>query len=145
MKDLEAAAFSEAGKVWLAEHKDHVRPSTADCYADALRSLAKFFGSKPLNEIALVHVRMYQQLRSTEVSTHAVNRELGVLQQVLKKFGQWAHLQGCYKQLKEPPSRRKAPPVEGMVQELRGQSQDERDRQKVPHVICFPVRGVQRD
>jgi hypothetical protein len=141
---LESVAFSAAGKTWFAEHKQHVTPSTADCYADALRSLGKFFGNKPINEIGLVHVRMYQHLRSTEVSAHAVNRELGVLQQVLKKFGQWAHLQGCYTQLKEPPSRSpKTHSVDVMAQQppLSGQSDSQRSQQGTGNLICFPIRG----
>jgi hypothetical protein len=144
MTRLENIAFSAAGKTWLAEHKNHVRPSTADCYADALRSLGKFFGNKPINEIALVHVRMYQQLRSSEVSAHAVNRELGVLQQVLKKFGQWAHLQGSYKQLKEPPSRSAKvlfvdPVVEN--QRLSGHPDNGKNQRGTGNLIFFPVRG----
>jgi len=139
MSKSESIAFSTAGKTWFAEHQHHVRPSTADCYADALRSLDKFFGNKPINEIALVHVRMYQQLRSAEVSAHAVNRELGVLQQVLKKFGMWAHLEGRYKQLKEPPSRSAhsiGAPAQG--QDL---SDNERSLRGTANLIYFPVRG----
>jgi hypothetical protein len=93
MSNFESVAFSAAGKTWFAEHKHHVRPSTADCYADALRSLGEFFGNKPINEIALVHLRMYQGIRSDQVCAHTVNRELGVLQQVLRDFGEWKRLE----------------------------------------------------
>jgi hypothetical protein len=64
-----------------------------------------FFGDKPINEIEIIHLRMYQNLRSGKVRAHSVNRELGVLQQVLRENDQWARLQSRYRQLKEPPSR----------------------------------------
>jgi hypothetical protein len=124
----ETPLFSAAGATWFAEHQEQIKRRTKYAYSNALRSLDKFFGQKPIDEIALVHLRMYQQLRSTEVSAHAVNRELGVLQQVLRKFGFWAHLQGHYRQLEEAPSRPSHGPSE---------SKSER----TDNLISFPVRG----
>jgi Phage integrase, N-terminal SAM-like domain len=144
MTDNSVPTFSTAAAAWFEGHKRYIKPSTADCYGDALKALSRFFGDKPINEIALVHVRMYQQLRSSEVSAHAVNRELGVLQQVLKKFGQWAHLQGRYRQLKEPPSRSgKTHSVDVMAQKqhLSGQSDSESSHRGTGNLICFPIRG----
>jgi hypothetical protein len=48
---------------------------------------------------------MYQGLRSTKVCNNTVNREVGVLQQVLREFGEWKRLEDRYKQLKEPARR----------------------------------------
>jgi integrase len=73
--------------------------------ADSLRALNPFFGDKPINEIEIIHLRMHQDLRSGKVRAHSVNRELGVLQQVLRENDQWTRLQSRYRQLKEPPSR----------------------------------------
>jgi hypothetical protein len=67
--------------------------------------LNRFFGDKPINEIEIIHLRMYQERRSARVGAHAVNRELGVLQQVLREFDEWKRIESRYRQLKEPPRR----------------------------------------
>ena len=95
--------FSTAAAAWFEGHKRYTKPSTADSYGDALKRLTSFFGDKPLNEIGSVHLRMYQGLRSAKVCANTVNRELGVLQQVLRGFDEWKRLEGRYKQLQESP------------------------------------------
>ena len=71
--------FSTAAAAWFAEHKRYIKPSTAKSYNDSLRALEPFFGKKPLNEIEIVHVRMYQDIRKGRVSAHTVNREAYIL------------------------------------------------------------------
>ena len=73
--------------------------------ATALKPLTSFFGDKPINEIGSVHIRMYQGLRSAKVCANTVNREVGVLQQVLREFDEWKRFENHYKQLKEPARR----------------------------------------
>jgi hypothetical protein len=80
-------------------------PNTADSYGDALKPLTSFFGDKPINEIGSVHLRMYQGLRSAKVCANTINREVGVLQQVLRAFDEWKRFENHYRQLKEPPRR----------------------------------------
>jgi len=103
--DKSVPTFSTAATAWFEDHKRYIKPNTADCYGDALRPLTKFFGDKPIKEIGIVHLRMYQGLRSAKVCAHTVNRELGVLQQVLREFDEWKRIESRYRQLKEQPRR----------------------------------------
>jgi site-specific recombinase XerD len=97
--------FSTAAAAWFEDHSRYIKPSTADSYDGALGPLIRFFGDKRINEIGVVHLRMYQGQRSARVGAHTVNRELGVFQQVLREFDAWKHLESRYRQLKEPPVR----------------------------------------
>jgi site-specific recombinase XerD len=97
--------FSTASAAWFADHERCIKPNTADSYNDALKPLCKFLGEKPINEIEIVHIRMYQDLRKARAGAHAINREVGVLQQILREFGEWRRLEARYRQLKEPPRR----------------------------------------
>jgi integrase len=73
--------------------------------ADALKPLGKFFGEKPINEIEIIHVRMYQDLRKGRVQAHTINREVGVFQQVMREFDEWKRLESRYRQVPQPPVR----------------------------------------
>ena len=97
--------FSVAAEAWFADHKRYIKPSTAKSYNDSLRALEPFFGKKPLNEIEIVHVRMYQGIRRGHVSAHTVNREVGVLQQIMREFDEWKRLESRYRQVPQPPQR----------------------------------------
>jgi Phage integrase, N-terminal SAM-like domain len=97
--------FSTAAAAWFEDHKRYIKPNTADSYGDALGPLNRFFGDKPINAIEIVHLRMYQDLRSAKVCAHTVNRELGVLQQVLREFDEWKRLESRYRQVPQPPRR----------------------------------------
>jgi len=105
MSDNSVPTFSTAAMAWFADHKLYIKASTADSYSDALKPLTSFFGDKPINEIGVLHLRMYQGLRSAKVCANTVNRELGVLQQVLREFDEWKRFENHYRQLKEPPRR----------------------------------------
>ena len=105
MNDNSVPTFSTAAMAWFANHKLYIKASTADSYGDALKPLTSFFGDKPINEIGILHLRMYQGMRSAKVCANTVNRELGVLQQVLRKFDEWKRFENHYRQLKEPPCR----------------------------------------
>jgi integrase len=110
-----ALTFDEAAKLWLdtrvvAPREGHISPSyikasTRKSYNDALKPLISFFGDKPINEVGILHLQMYQGLRSARVCANTVNREVGVLQQVLREFDEWKRLESRYKQLREPPRR----------------------------------------
>jgi hypothetical protein len=64
----EFPTFSIASAAWFAEHKRYIKPNTADSYGDSLKPLNGFFGEKPINEIEIIHLRMYQDLRSGKVT-----------------------------------------------------------------------------
>ena len=105
MSNNSVPTFSTAATTWFADHKLYIKASTADSYGTALKPLTSFFGDKPINEIGSVHIRMYQGLRSAKVCSNTVNREVGVLQQVLREFDEWKRFESHYKQLKEPARR----------------------------------------
>ena len=105
MSNNSIPTFSTAAAAWFADHKLYIKASTADSYGTALKPLTSFFGDKPINEIGSVHIRMYQGLRSAKVCSNTVNREVGVLQQVLRDFDEWKRFESHYKQLKEPARR----------------------------------------
>lgn len=96
--------FNEASTQWYDQHQRYIKPNTAKAYRDALKPLRAFLGAKPLNEIEIVHIRMYQDLRRARAGAHAINREVGVLQQVLREFDEWKRLESRYRQLQEPPA-----------------------------------------
>lgn len=97
--------FSAASAAWFADHKRYIKPSTSKSYNDSLRALEPFFGKKPLNEIEIVHVRMYQDIRKGRVCAHTINREVGVLQQIMREFDEWKRLESRYRQVPQPPQR----------------------------------------
>jgi integrase len=97
--------FSQAGGLWLQEHRRYIRPNTAGCYEDALRPLGLFFGNLRLDKIEITHIRAYQAHRSAKVTPLTTNREVGVFQLVMKEFDQWARLQSRYKPLRVEPHR----------------------------------------
>ncbi len=105
MEQITSLPFSTAAAAWFEEHKRYIKPNTARAYNDALKPLCKFLSEKPINEIEIVHIRMYQDLRQGKAGAHAINREVGVLQQILREFGEWKRLEDRYRQLKEPPRR----------------------------------------
>jgi integrase len=105
MTDNSVPTFSTAAAAWFEDHKRYIKPNTADSYGDALGPLNRFFGDKPINEIEIIHLRMYQDKRSARVCAHTVNRELGVFQQVLREFDEWKRLESRYRQVKELPRR----------------------------------------
>jgi hypothetical protein len=49
-----------------------VKPNTEKSYRDSLKPLNAFFSEKPINEIEIIHLRMYQDLRSGKLSAHSV-------------------------------------------------------------------------
>ena len=79
MEQITSLPFSTAAAAWFEEHKRYIKPNTARAYNDALKPLCKFLSEKPINEIEIVHIRMYQDLRKAKAGAHAINREVGVI------------------------------------------------------------------
>jgi integrase len=99
-KPSSVPTFSQAGGLWLHQHRRYIRPNTIGCYEDALKPLGRFFGDLRLDKIEIKHIRAYQDHRSAQVTPLTTNREVGVFQLVMKEFDQWARLQSRYKPLK---------------------------------------------
>lgn len=102
---IDAPGFTAAAGSWIGEHQRYIKPRTVKSYNDAIKPLCRFFGDKPLDEIEIVHIRMYQDLRMSRCGAHAINREIGVMQQIMREFDQWKRLESRYRQLSQPPRR----------------------------------------
>jgi Phage integrase, N-terminal SAM-like domain len=68
--------FSIAAFAWFEDHKRYIKPNTADSYGDSLVPLNRFFGEKPINEIEIIHLRMYQDLQTAKVRCSSASRTL---------------------------------------------------------------------
>jgi site-specific recombinase XerD len=102
---IDSPTFSKAAAAWFEKHKTYIKPTTARSYNCAIEPLTRVFGDKRINEIEIVHIRMYQGARNAKVCANTVNREVGVLQQVLREFDHWRRLESRYTQLQEPSPR----------------------------------------
>jgi integrase len=107
--------FREAGPYWLNEHRVEISDKSIFDYEYYLRSLTRFFGELPLNEIHIGHVRQYQEWRQQpyedvngrmrSAGPSAINHEVNTLAQILRRAGLWSEIKRWYKQLKVPKSR----------------------------------------
>jgi integrase len=93
----------EAGQVWLAgKVSKGLRPKTIECCEGNLRSLVRFFGPMPLVDFHPGSLKAYQHDRARAAGVSAINHELNVLSQILKKAGLWQPLADWYAPLPEP-------------------------------------------
>jgi integrase len=110
-----ALRFSEAGRIWLKEHRVEISEKTILDYEYYLRALTQFFGDMALNEIHIGHVRQYQEWRqqpyadangrTRSAGPSAINHEVNTLAQMLTRAGLWADIKRWYHPLKLPKSR----------------------------------------
>jgi hypothetical protein len=68
MTDNSVPTFLTAAAAWFEDHKRYIKPNTPGSYADALGHLNRSFGDKPINEIEIIHLRMYQDLWGAKIS-----------------------------------------------------------------------------
>ena len=106
----------EAGNQWLETRKPFIDPRTAQDYWLYIVTLVKFFGNVPLEQLANADFfRAYQLERSKTCGAYAVNKELSVLQQLLKRIRKWDEVKPYYEALplpKESPGRALTPEEE---------------------------------
>jgi integrase len=100
------APFKEACFGWLKEREFHISEKTRHEYHLNINTLSKFFGDFTLAEISPDMLRAYQKARLTKCGPFAINHELGVLQQVLKRIGRWDEFQYQYEPLPLPRRKR---------------------------------------
>ena len=93
----------DAGEVWLAgKVSKGLKPKSLECCAGNLRNLIRFFGPMPLTEFHPGSFKAYQYDRAKSAGVSAINHELNVLQQILKKAGLWKDIADWYAPLPEP-------------------------------------------
>jgi integrase len=112
----------EAGEAWLETRRPFIDSRTVVDYRDYIRKLAKFFGNVPLESLANPDlVRAYQLERSRTCSGATVNRELSMLQQLLKRIRRWDDVKPFYEPLplpQESPGRALTPEEERKLIEV---------------------------
>ena len=99
-RKLAKMPLREAGKAWLETRRPFIGARTAKDYRFYIESLAKFFGNVPLEKLANPDLlRAYQLERSKTCSGGTVNKELGVVQQLLKRVRKWDAVKPFYEQM----------------------------------------------
>jgi integrase len=103
--DLGALTLPEARKVWLTSRKPFIGKKTYADYGKYLVPLVKFFGTKiRLAAITSQHIRDYQNSRLQTCGASAINHELCVLVQMLKRARLWSAIADDYQPLPLPKS-----------------------------------------
>lgn len=102
----------DAGKIWLDGKVSKGRsPKTLECCRGYLKNLVKFFGDQPLQQFHIGSFVAYRNARERgtgafelngPVGVSAVNHELNVLQQILKRAGLYGPIKDFYAPLPEP-------------------------------------------
>lgn len=111
-KELAAHFFPKAAELWLASHSKHISARTIKDYKNWTSILARFFSQLTLQSIHIGHIEEYQTQRlnglvtGKKVGPVAVNHELTVLVQILKRAGLWGNLAPHYQPLTIPRSTR---------------------------------------
>ncbi len=78
------ACFPDAAAAWLETRRPYLAERTFKGYADHIKTLGKFFGELKLTDVDADHVREYQRMRMVRAGASLINREVSVLQQMLK-------------------------------------------------------------
>lgn len=94
--------FETAARAWLTTRHHHLASSTRNDYEKHIRMLATFFGRLRLPEITADHLHAYQQRRCDSAGPSIINREISVLQQILKRVGRWNKVGVAYDPLPLP-------------------------------------------
>jgi integrase len=110
--ELTQSSFKDASEAWLESRKAYLSKRTYLDYGHHIRTLQKFFAELPLIVIDADHLRAYQKMRMVRAGASIINRELSVLQQMLKRIGYWDRIESQYQPLalpKESPHRALTP------------------------------------
>lgn len=109
---LTQSSFSQAAMAWLETRKPYIGERTYIDYGNHIKTLSLFFAELPLLSIDADHLRAYQKMRMVRAGASIINREMSVLQQMLKRVGRWPDIEGQYQPLplpKESPHRALTP------------------------------------
>jgi len=101
-------SLNQAGEIYLARRKRHLRPRSLEAYKYHFRTLASFFDpNRMLSSFHEGDLRDYQRWRSLADTDHGkagpslINHELGALVQVLKLAGLWIPISHYYERMPE--------------------------------------------
>lgn len=101
-RKLAKMPLREAGRAWLETRRPFIGARTAKDYLSYIEFMAKFFGNVPLEKLANPDLlRAYQLERSKTCGAGAVNKELGLVQQLLKRIRKWDAVKPFYERLEE--------------------------------------------
>lgn len=115
---LTQSSFSDAAAAWLETRKPYIGARTYYDYENHIKTLSLFFAELPLIAIDADHLRAYQRMRMVRAGASLINRELSVLQQMLKRIGRWKEIVDNYQPLplpKESPHRALSPLEEDRI------------------------------
>jgi hypothetical protein len=83
-----------AAQEWLEVKKPEWSPRMADIARTSMSHFLPALGKKLLVDIEASDISKYQKTRLAEgASTRTVNIEVGVLRQIVRKYGTWARIQ----------------------------------------------------
>src|SRR5262245_45790057 len=115
-RKLAKMPLREAGDRWLQTRKPFLDVRTIRDYGIYISTLAKFFGNVPLETLANPDLfRAFQLERSKTCAAYTVNKELNVLQQLLKRIRRWDDVKDYYEPVplpRESPGRALTPEEE---------------------------------
>jgi DNA-binding CsgD family transcriptional regulator len=93
---LESLPFSTASELRFEQRSRYIKPNTVRSYRCALKVLKPFFGETLVREIEISDIRRYQLERRNKAGGYLINRELSVLQMILKEARQWRRIEELY-------------------------------------------------
>lgn len=109
---LASLPFTQAANLWL-DSRRNIHKNTRVNYQSFINCLDVFFGKLILKEIEIGHIHTYQTQRLGghipgygKAQNYCVNREIGTLQQIMVRAGEWARIKDWYEPLARVYSRR---------------------------------------
>jgi integrase len=112
---LASLPFQDAAARWLESRRAVLRDRTFYMYGHHLHTLDKFFGSTRVKDIHIGHVIAYQLARmenqedrwTQKAGPSVINHELSVVQQLMKRAGEWGRIGDFYRPLRLPALQRR--------------------------------------
>lgn len=110
---LASMPFSEAMKHWLDSRERVLKGRTPALYRHQINILERFFVDMKPDDIHVGHMIAYQEARLINADGRwkriagpsAINHELSLVQQLLKRAGLWSRIAGLYRRLPLMPLR----------------------------------------
>jgi integrase len=103
---LTQSTWTIAAAAWLESRRPYLSPRTYGDYKHKITILAQFFGSLRLTEISADEIRAYQRMRMARAGAYCINKECGILEQMLKRIGRWPEIAANYQPLPAPKESR---------------------------------------
>lgn len=92
-KEIQPLLLSAAAKEWRETRAPKWAPSTVGIVDCALGHLLPVLGKKLMVDLEARDVAKYQKVRQTQnASGRTINIEVGILRQILRKYGKWARI-----------------------------------------------------